>query len=183
MHQKHDVVVSAEILFVKDTYLLATVDNPELAGMLDDTAAIPDAHQIVHDIRSRNDIVQLLKAFYKKVYLDEALRPFFTEVVNVDVASHVELLADFWESVLFGKEGYQGNPMRIHEALHERRALESQHFERWIALFCQTIDEAWFGLNSNRLKTRARGIATLMRTKLAHHNSAPGGVLSTPRPP
>ncbi|MEM9261800.1 MAG: group III truncated hemoglobin, partial [Bacteroidota bacterium] len=63
------------------------------------------------ELRSREDIDFLVAAFYDKTLHDPLIGHFFTKVVALDLVAHLPVICDFWESVLFGKATYRGNPM------------------------------------------------------------------------
>ena len=120
------------------------------------------------DIENRDDIVELLWAFYKRAFQDELIGRFFTEVVPLDLPTHVPVIADFWEAVVFNKQGYRKNVMEVHRHIHQLSAIKKEHLERWVQLFTGTIDELFAGTRAVLMKQRAQSIATLMDIKLNH---------------
>ena len=73
---------------------------------------------------------------------------------------------DFWESILFGKAIYKGNPMLTHFALNEQTSLQTEAFETWKNLFFQTVDDLFVGENADLIKQKAQSIADLMHFKI-----------------
>ena len=69
------------------------------------------------DIEDRCDIDKLLQAFYKAAIVDTEIGHHFDDL---DMKSHLPVIVDFWEKVLFGKPVYFGNPMAVHRRLHEK---------------------------------------------------------------
>ena len=120
------------------------------------------------DINNRADLEGLLKTFYSKVFQDALIGRFFTEVVPLDLESHIPVIADFWESVIFGSRGYRRNVMEVHQHIHQLSAIKKEHLERWVEIFTTTIDELFNGDRATLMKQRARSIATLMDIKLNH---------------
>lgn len=118
------------------------------------------------DIETREDIELVLHKFYEKAFLDDTIGFFFTEVVPLDLKSHLPVIADFWESVLFGTHGYRKNVMEVHQHIHMLSRIEQLHLERWVNLFQNTIDDNFEGNNAELMKQRAQSIATLMNIKL-----------------
>ena len=55
--------------------------------------------------------------------------------------------------------------MQPHINLHEKKPFSKIHFETWLELFNQSIDENFEGENVQILKNRALSIATVMRIK------------------
>jgi hemoglobin len=120
------------------------------------------------DIESRDDIEQLLWVFYNKAFQDELIGRFFTEVVPLDLTTHVPIIADFWEGIVFNTRGYRKNVMEVHQHIHQLSAIRKEHLERWVQLFTGIIDDFFEGSKATLMKQRARSIATLMDIKLNH---------------
>src|SRR5690349_22727624 len=102
------------------------------------------------DIRNRDDLVILLTAFYEKAVHDDVIGHFFTEVVPLDMKTHIPVIADFWETILLNGRSYQKNAMLPHERINSLRRMEEKHFHRWLELFNSTVD----ALFSDRKSTR-----------------------------
>ena len=117
------------------------------------------------DIQTRTDLETVLTAFYKQVFADVVIGPFFTEVVPIKLETHLPVITDFWEAVVLGTHSYRKNVMELHRHIHEKAALEKKHFDRWLQLFTQTIDAHFEGANATLMKQRAASIATLMQLK------------------
>lgn len=118
------------------------------------------------DIENRSDIEQLVNTFYEKVKRDEVIGDFFTRVTVIDWDKHLPVMYDFWENIIFHVGGYTGNPMKHHEALHRKEPLRAVHFNRWTALFNETVDELFQGQKAEQAKQRALSIATVMRINI-----------------
>ncbi|WP_131539049.1 group III truncated hemoglobin [Pedobacter nototheniae] len=118
------------------------------------------------DILNRTDIILLVDTFYKRVEQDITIGPIFTQVANVDWAHHLPKMYDFWESVLFGKAVYKGNPMIKHFELKHKATLQEEQFNTWKAIFYQTVDDLFEGENAETIKQKAQSIADLMHFKL-----------------
>lgn len=120
------------------------------------------------DIRSKNDIVQLIDTFYAKVKSNNLIGYIFTEIAQLDWDHHLPIMYDFWESVLFHTGPYNRNPMVVHKSLHARHPLTREHFAEWLRLFKETVDELFEGGNATTIKQRAESIATVMQLKILH---------------
>jgi len=118
------------------------------------------------DINNRNDIILLVDTFYKKVQLNDKIGPIFTAIAKVDWSHHLPKMYDFWESILFGKAIYKGNPMLTHFALNDKTSLQKEEFETWKNIFFETVDELFEGENTELIKQKAQSIADLMHFKL-----------------
>lgn len=120
------------------------------------------------DIEKREDLVKLLEAFYTKAFKDELIGRFFTDVVPLDLETHIPIIADFWESVILGGHAYRKNVMEVHQHIHSLSTIKKEHLDRWVLLFNQNIDEYFEGQKAILMKHRAASIATLMDIKLNH---------------
>ena len=84
------------------------------------------------DISDRADLEKLIETFYGLAFADGSIGPFFTQVAHVTPETHFPLLADFWETVLFGK-----NLLRV--LLGEQLQLPDAVWQRlnwaWVAFF------------------------------------------------
>ena len=118
------------------------------------------------DIETRADLEKMLEAFYRKVFKDDLISYFFTEVVQLNLEHHLPLITDFWESVLLDARGYRKNVMQVHADIHQKSRLEKEHLDRWVALFTKTVDEFFEGPKATLAKQRAASIATMMNVKL-----------------
>ncbi|MCX2477082.1 group III truncated hemoglobin [Pedobacter sp. MC2016-05] len=118
------------------------------------------------DIINRNDIVLLVDSFYQKVQQNERIGPIFNQVVQVDWGHHLPKMYDFWESILFGKAIYKGNPMLTHFDINKKAALKNEEFDTWKNIFFNTVDELFDGENATVIKQKAQSIADLMHFKL-----------------
>ena len=125
--------------------------------------------EVKQDIGDRSDIENFLGHFYRKAIHDELIGRFFTEVVPLDLQTHIPVIADFWESILFDTRGYRKNVMDVHRHIHRLSTIRKEHLDRWVTLFTATADEMFEGNKTELLKQRARSIATLMDLKLNHH--------------
>lgn len=106
-------------------------------------------------IKSRDEIVQIVDQFYAKVREDKLIGPIFNEQANVDWEEHLPKLYNFWEDLLFGTNHYHGRPFPPHLKFN----LKLNHFERWLKLFVETVDENYSGLKADEMKSRAIRIA------------------------
>jgi len=118
------------------------------------------------DIEDRKDIELLINSFYDKVKQDAIIGSFFTEVVQVNWEKHLPVMYNFWENIVFQTGSYNGNPIDKHLELNKKSLITMEHFQRWILLFNETVDELFLGTNSELIKQRALSIATVMQIKI-----------------
>ncbi|MEO0471110.1 MAG: group III truncated hemoglobin [Bacteroidota bacterium] len=119
------------------------------------------------DIENRADIQRFVDQFYGQAKVDPVIGYIFMEVADLNWETHMPRIYDFWEMVLLGNIVFDGNPMLKHIQLDRKERLMPEHFTRWIALFCETIDQLFAGKIADLAKTRARSIGGLMQHKLA----------------
>jgi hemoglobin len=108
----------------------------------------------------------VLERFYVAAFSDELIGPFFTDVAELDLHAHLPVITDFWESILFGTVRYQGSVMQKHLSLDNKQRMTREHFDRWLALFNQTIRAEFDGPKADEMLDRARIIALTMGYKL-----------------
>ncbi|MEZ5344207.1 MAG: group III truncated hemoglobin [Pyrinomonadaceae bacterium] len=117
------------------------------------------------DIENRADIDRLMISFYEKVMKDETIGYLFTEVAKLDLDHHLPVIGDFWETLLFQTGNYQRhgrNPLRVHAGIHEKSSLYLHHFERWLEIFGECVNENFEGERADFMKLRAGMIANRM---------------------
>ena len=128
------------------------------------------------DIETRSDIEELVADFYQKALNDPVIGYIFTDVAEIDLSTHLPVIADFWEMVLLGtvnfQEKYRRSPMQAHAAIDEKEHLRPEHFARWIKLFAETVDAKFAGKTANLAKIRALSIARTMRLKFSGERGA-----------
>ena len=122
------------------------------------------------DIENRADLEILLEIFYKKVFNDDLISHFFTEVVPLNLETHIPVIADFWESVLLDGRGYRKNVMEVHLNISEKSKINKEHLDRWVKIFSETVDELFEGAKASLAKQRAASIATMMNIKIDYPN-------------
>src|SRR6185437_7589957 len=87
-------------------------------------------------------------------------------VAQVDWEHHLPKMYGFWGNVLLQKGDYSGNPMAIHLELNALTPLTKAHFDRWLQLFRETIDEHFDGEVAEQARQRSLSIATIMQMKI-----------------
>lgn len=111
------------------------------------------------DINNREDLLNFLRKFYNRAQIDEIIGEKFT---GINIESHIEIIADFWGSMIHGTNSYNGDPFGKHIPMK----LTNADFDRWLELFEITIDEDFEGVKAEEMKQRANSIATVFRYKL-----------------
>ena len=118
------------------------------------------------DISNNKDIEKLVNHFYEKVKKDAVIGHFFNVDMKVDWDKHLPIMYKFWENIVFYTGNYNGNPMQKHFDIHAKYPLSMKDFNRWTALFNDTVDELFEGANATLIKQRAQSIATVMQIKM-----------------
>jgi hemoglobin len=114
------------------------------------------------DITTENHIKILVDSFYNKVNTDSLLSPIFNNVAHVDWQKHLPLLYQFWSTLLFRSNTYQGRPWPKHALL----PVSVEHFDRWISLFKETVDEHFSGPKATEAKNTAASISDTFQNRL-----------------
>lgn len=120
-------------------------------------------------LQNRQDVILIVDRFYNKVRSDDLLGPIFNDIVKVDWNEHLPKLYNFWEDLLFGTDNYKGRPFPPHVHL----SLQLEHFDQWLKLFIETIDENFVGFKAEEMKNRAK--------RIAYNFSINLNLISTPR--
>jgi len=110
-------------------------------------------------ILTNADVQLLVESFYSKVLKDEDLKPFFK---HLDFENHLPKMVHFWCFVLLDEPGYTTNVVEK----HLKMPLEHTHFERWLFLFNETIDELFEGEKVQLAKQRAAVIGWTIESKI-----------------
>jgi hemoglobin len=122
------------------------------------------------DIESTADCEQLVRAFYGKAMDDERIGWIFTDVAELDLEAHIPVIASFWATNLLGAKSYSGGAFGPHARLHEKAGgLRKEHFERWLVLWCQTVDELFDGPIAAAAKVHGLRVANAFYGRLQMH--------------
>jgi hemoglobin len=103
--------------------------------------------------------------FYTAALADEKIGYIFKDVAKLDLESHLPVIGDFWETILFQNgvyARYGRTPLMVHGELNEKTPLLFDHFTRWLELFEAAVDGDFEGPNADFIKSRAHAIANRM---------------------
>jgi len=122
------------------------------------------------DITTRKDVKNLVVTFYEKVRKDATLGPIFNQIIS-DWEEHFEHLTDFWETQLFLKRKYHGNPVEVHQKVDAQtnNSVTSEHFGLWLNLWFETIEDLFEGETAWIAKNRAQKMSTMLFLKIFEH--------------
>lgn len=120
----------------------------------------------LRDIEDRSDCERLVRAFYGRALDDPIIGWIFLDIAKLDVEAHVPQIASFWETILLGARSYTGGAFAPHAALHGKVRLRAGHFERWLALWRETVDEMFNGERAELAKAHALRVAQAFQRRL-----------------
>ena len=126
----------------------------------------------LHDIETVDDCERLVRAFYGKALTDDTIGFLFTDIAKLDLEAHVPEITSFWATILLGAQSYSGGAFRPHAQLNQKVRLRSGHFERWLFLWRQTVDELFAGDRAELAKSHALRVARAFYSRLQSLPSA-----------
>lgn len=119
------------------------------------------------DIQNIDDIKVLVDNFYGKVQRDPLIGPVFIGVIRDNWPTHLEKMYRFWETVLLERHSYHGSPF----SPHAQMPLEKKHFDTWLTLFRETVDEHFSGPKAEEAQWRAEKMAAMFLAKIEYFRS------------
>ncbi len=122
-----------------------------------------------HDIAFLDDIKLLVDSFYRKVSDDVLLGPIFRERLGNDWLPHLQKMYTFWQTLLLQEHTYNGAPFPP----HARLPVDERHFNEWLSLFSQTVDDLFAGEKAEEAKWRAGKMAEMFQYKIAYFRNNP----------
>jgi hemoglobin len=124
----------------------------------------------MNDIQTQEDLYFLVDNFYKKLLSDSRINYIFTDIVKIKIEEHFPILVTFWSQMILGTGGYTNNLTDIHLKIDKMERLTPALFQIWISHFDQTVNENFMGKNSEKIKTQALSIATVIQIKIGRQN-------------
>lgn len=121
------------------------------------------------DIKSLDDIKNLVDSFYGNVRQDGFIGPIFDEKIGNNWPEHLGKMYQFWQTILLDEHTYGGRPFPPHAQL----PIEKDHFDRWLEIFNRTVDELYEGPVAEEAKSRGLKMAMLFQVKLEHIRKSP----------
>lgn len=115
------------------------------------------------DITTLDDVKLLVDTFYGKVRKDELLDPVFDDRIQDRWPQHLQKMYTFWQTVLLGEQTYFSSPFPPHATL----PVNEQHFNRWLALFSETLEELFEGKIKEEAMWRAGKMADMFQYKIS----------------
>jgi len=115
------------------------------------------------DILKLDDVKLLVDTFYGKVREDELLAEIFNERIQDRWPMHLEKMYTFWQTLLLDEHTYFGGPFPPHATL----PIDKVHFDRWLKLFFETLDENFAGPIADEAKWRANKMSDMFQFKIS----------------
>jgi len=116
------------------------------------------------DITTLEDIKTMVNSFYSQVRENELIGPIFDEVIRDRWGVHLEKMYTFWQTILFDEHTYFGSPFPPHAKL----PVSAIHFEQWVTIFNQNMDNLFEGPKADEAKWRAEKMAQMFQIKIEH---------------
>lgn len=121
------------------------------------------------DITTIEDIRLLVDTFYGEIRIDLLLGGIFNGVIKDRWPEHLEKMYSFWQTVLLGEHTYYGSPFPPHAQL----PVEQKHFDAWLKLWYETIDEHFTGEKAEEAKWRGDKMAVMFLSKIEYYRNNP----------
>lgn len=121
------------------------------------------------DIENLEDVKLLVNEFYGKVRQNELLQPIFDGVIQDRWPEHLEKMYCFWQTILLDEHTYNGAPFPPHALL----PVNIQHFNTWLSLFYETVDEFFEGRNADKAKGQGQRMAQIFHHKIDYLRNNP----------
>lgn len=121
-----------------------------------------------NDILSLDDIKILVDTFYDKIRKNELLGPIFNERIQDRWPEHLEKMYTFWQTVLLKEHTYFGSPFVPHAQL----PVDNIHFNTWVGLFNETVDDLFEGRIAEEAKWRGAKMAEMFESKIKHYQGS-----------
>jgi hemoglobin len=121
------------------------------------------------ELREREDVHLLVNTFYSQVRKDTILGSVFNVLIKEkDWPAHLNRMVDFWECNLFFRPTFKGNPIQVHRKVDTGYNYHTNkcHYERWVELWCQTVDQHFEGEKAELAKLRAMKMGKQLLSKV-----------------
>ena len=119
---------------------------------------------VMKDIENINDIQLLVDSFYSKIRNDEQLGSIFNGIIQDRWPQHLEKMYRFWQTILLDDQTYFGSPF----VPHAKMPVDKSHFEQWIKLFSETVDENFAGEKAEQAKWQGQRMADMFHYKIEY---------------
>ena len=125
--------------------------------------AAPSPRAPLHPEITEALIKDVVDAFYGRIRQDPQLGPIFEREIGERWDEHLPKMYAFWSSVMMLTGRYKGRPVPAHARM---RGLTAADFERWLALFGETVGELCPGEVAALFREKAGRIAQSLQLAL-----------------
>ncbi|MBS1500177.1 MAG: group III truncated hemoglobin [Bacteroidetes bacterium] len=122
-----------------------------------------------HDITTPDHVRLLVDSFYAKIRVDPLLGGIFNGVIQDRWPQHLAKMYTFWGTILIGEQSYMGAPFRPHKDL----PVDQAHFDRWLLLFRDTVNELFEGPAADLAFTNAERMAEMFMERITFFRAHP----------
>ena len=119
------------------------------------------------EIEHLDDIRLMVDSFYSKVRQDDLLKDIFNNIIRDRWPEHLDKMYRFWQTVLLEEHTYYGSPFLPHARLPVTR----DHFDQWLKLFFDTVDELFTGEKATRAKWQGNRMADMFHSKITYYRN------------
>lgn len=119
------------------------------------------------NLENFEDIQLMVNEFYSKIRKDDLLGDIFNNVIQDRWDKHLDKMYRFWQTVLLNEHTYWGSPFLPHAKL----PIQKEHFDRWLNLFFETVDENFYGSLAEKAKWQGERMAQTFLYKLEYYKS------------
>ena len=119
------------------------------------------------EIENIDDVKLLVDTFYGKIREDDFLKDIFNNKIGDRWPQHLEKMYRFWQTVLLDEHTYYGSPFVPHAQL----PVSIEHFNQWIKIFFETVDELYVGEKAQRAKWQGERMAEMFNTKIEYYKN------------
>ena len=105
----------------------------------------------------------MVDTFYLEIRKDTDIGPIFQAVIANDWERHLQLMCDFWSSVLLTSRRYHGNPFRAHLMVQD---IKPEHFDRWLELFYATVNKLFVPTVAEDIYSRASRMGAAIKQRI-----------------
>lgn len=107
------------------------------------------------DINTNDDVKLLVDTFYARAREDDFISPIFVKFIDNWDRHHIKLY-QFWRTVILKQKAYSAKPVQM----HFKMPLTQAHFDRWLEIWIDTVDNLFEGENAEIAKFRGKKMAS-----------------------
>ena len=119
-----------------------------------------------YDTITEEAIKVMVDTFYLEIRKDTYIGPIFQAVIANDWERHLQLMCDFWSSVLLSSKRYYGNPFRAHLMVQD---IKPEHFDRWLELFHTTVNKLFVPTIAEDIYARASRMGAAIKQRITEN--------------